>query len=228
MGCAAVIVASGSSRRMGFDKLAAEIHGKSVLARTVEAFMRADGISRVIVVCAEDRFRLLEKEIHTKPLHRVDGGENRQDSVANGLAALGEEDELVAVHDGARPLVRPEAIDECIEAAREHGAATLAHAVADTLKKANAEGFSLTAVDRTNLWAMETPQIFPTSLLRQAYDGVRERELTVTDEVSVMEAAGIPTKLVVSRFPNLKITVPADIALAAALMTQGTEADDLK
>lgn len=228
MGCAAVIVASGSSRRMGFDKLAAEINGKSVLARTVEAFMRADGISRVIVVCPEDRFQLLENGIHTKPLDRVNGGENRQDSVANGLAVLGEEDELVAVHDGARPLVRPEAIDECIAAARKHGAATLAHAVADTLKKADDEGFSLTSVDRTNLWAMETPQIFQASLLRQAYDAIRERQLTVTDEVSVMEAAGIPTKLVVSRFPNLKITVPADIALATALMTQGAEVNDLK
>jgi len=228
MGCAAVIVASGSSRRMGFDKLAAEIHGKSVLAHTVDAFMRAAGISRVIVVCPEERFRLLKNEVHTKPLDRVDGGENRQDSVANGLAVLGENDELVAVHDGARPLVRPEAIDECIEAARKYSAATLAHAVADTLKKADEEGFTLTSVDRTNLWAMETPQIFQTSLLRQAYDGVRERQLIVTDEVSVMEAAGIPTKLVVSKFPNLKITVPGDVALATAIMMQAAEVSDLK
>ncbi|HEY1120869.1 MAG TPA: 2-C-methyl-D-erythritol 4-phosphate cytidylyltransferase [Haloferula sp.] len=228
MGCAAVIVASGSSRRMGFDKLAAEIHGKSVLAHTVDAFMRATGISRVIVVCPEDRFRLLENEIHTKPLERVEGGENRQDSVANGLAALGAEDMLVAVHDGARPLVRPEAIDECIEAARKYGAATLAHAVADTLKKADDEGFSRYPVDRANLWAMGTPQIFRTSLLRRAYAGIIERQTIVTDEVSVVEAMGISTKLVVSNFPNPKITVPADIALATALLAQGIEGDDLK
>lgn len=218
MACAAVIVASGSSRRMGFDKLSAELHGKPVLAHTVAAFMRAEGISRVVVVCPEERFRLLEDEDFLKPLDRVDGGEHRQHSVANGLALLGEEDLLVAVHDGARPLIRPESIDACIEAARKYGAATLAHAVTDTLKKADAEGFSRASVDRTNLWAMETPQVFRTSLLRRAYAGILERQTIVTDEVSVVEAMGISTKLIVSDFPNPKITVPADIALATALM----------
>ena len=217
MACVAIIVASGSSRRMGFDKLAAELHGKPVLAHTVAAFMRAEGISRVVLVCPEDRFQLLAGETYPKPLTRVDGGEQRQHSVANGLAVLGEEDLLVAVHDGARPLVRPEAIDACIEAARKHGAATLAHAVTDTLKKADAEGFSRSSVDRTNLWGMETPQVFQAALLRRAYGGLPP-EAIATDEVSVMESMGIPTKLIVSEFPNLKITVPADIALATALM----------
>jgi 2-C-methyl-D-erythritol 4-phosphate cytidylyltransferase len=218
MACAAVIVASGSSRRMGFDKLSAELHGKPVLAHTVAAFMRADGISRVVVVCPPERFELLEDEDYLKPLERVDGGEHRHQSVANGLAVLGVEDMLVAVHDGARPLVRPESIDLCIEAARKYGAATLAHAVTETLKKADSEGFSRAPVDRTNLWAMETPQIFRTSLLRRAYAGILERQTIVTDEVSVVEAMGISTKLIVSDFPNPKITVPADIALATALM----------
>jgi 2-C-methyl-D-erythritol 4-phosphate cytidylyltransferase len=218
MACAAIIVASGSSRRMGFDKLAAELHGKPVLVHTVAAFMRAEGISRVVVVCPPERFELLANEDFLKPLERVDGGEHRHQSVANGLAVLDAEDMLVAVHDGARPLVRPEAIDQCIEAARKYGAATLAHAVTDTLKKADAEGFSRSPVDRTNLWAMETPQVFRTSLLRRAYAGILERQTIATDEVSVVEAMGISTKLIVSDFPNPKITVPADIALATALM----------
>ncbi|MCW1883461.1 2-C-methyl-D-erythritol 4-phosphate cytidylyltransferase [Luteolibacter flavescens] len=218
MACAAVIVASGTSRRMGFDKLAAELHGKPVLVHTVAAFMRAGSISRVIVVCPEDRFELLAGEDFPKPLARVDGGDHRHESVANGLALLGDEETLVAVHDGARPLVQPEAIDQCIEAARIHGAAALAHAVADTLKKADTEGFSREPVDRTNLWAMETPQAFQTALLREAYTAVLERQIIPTDEVSVMEAMGIPTKLVTSPFPNPKITVPADIVLATALM----------
>jgi 2-C-methyl-D-erythritol 4-phosphate cytidylyltransferase len=218
MGCAAIIVASGSSRRMGFDKLAAEIHGTPVLVHTVDAFMAAAGISRVIVVCPEERFALLAGEHYEKPLDRVDGGDQRQDSVAHGLAALGPEDLLVAVHDGARPLIRPEAIDECIAAARQYGAAAMAHAVADTLKKADTEGFARYSVDRSGLWAMETPQVFRTSLLRRAYAGVRERQTVVTDEVSAVEAMGISTKLITSPFPNPKITVPADIHLATALM----------
>jgi 2-C-methyl-D-erythritol 4-phosphate cytidylyltransferase len=219
MGCAAVIVASGSSRRMGFDKLAADLRGKPVLAHTVDAFLRTAGISRIVVVCPEERFALLDPLDFTKPVERVDGGEHRQHSVMNGLAALDAEDLLVAVHDGARPLVRPEAIETCIEAARKYGAATLARAVADTLKKADAEGFARYPVDRTNLWAMETPQVFRTSLLRRAYAGIAERQTIVTDEVSVVEAMGISTKLVVTEHPNPKVTVPADLALAAALLS---------
>jgi 2-C-methyl-D-erythritol 4-phosphate cytidylyltransferase len=218
MGCAAIIVASGSSRRMGFDKLAAAIRGTPVLVHSVRAFMAAKEITRVIVVCPEERFRLLAGEAFPKPLERVDGGDQRQDSVANGLAALGPDDLLVAVHDGARPLVRPESIDACIAAARQHGASTLAHAVTDTLKRADAEQFARSSVDRSDLWAMETPQVFRTSLLREAYAAVAERQLAVTDEVSALEAIGVPTKLVTSLFPNPKITVPADIPLATALL----------
>lgn len=218
MGCAAIIVASGSSRRMGFDKLAAEIHGTPVLVHSVRAFMAAEGISRVIVVCPAERFQLLDGLAFPKPLDRVDGGDQRQDSVAKGLAVLGPEDLLVAVHDGARPLIRPECIDRCIAAAREFEAAAIARAVTDTLKKADDEGFSRHPVDRTGLWAMETPQIFRTPLLRRAYDSVREGGLTVTDEVSAVEALGISTKLVAANFPNLKITVAADLPLAEALL----------
>jgi 2-C-methyl-D-erythritol 4-phosphate cytidylyltransferase len=219
MGCAAIIVASGSSRRMGFDKLAAEIRGKPVLAHTVQAFMAAREITRIIVVCPEERFRLLNNVECTKPLDRVEGGAQRQDSVANGLALLGPEDLLVAVHDGARPLVRPDSIDECVAAARQYGAATLAREVADTIKKADLEGFARYSVDRSGLWAMETPQAFRTSVLRRAYASIAEKFLTVTDEVSAVEAMGISTKLITSPFPNLKITVPADIPLATALMS---------
>lgn len=218
MGCAAIIVASGSSRRMGFDKLAAVIDGKPVLAHTVRAFMAAEGITRVIVVCPEERFRLLDGEDFAKPIERVDGGEQRQDSVANGMAVLGPDDLVIAVHDGARPLVRPESIDECIAAARQYGAAALARVVTDTIKKADTEGFARYSVDRTGLWAMETPQVFRSSVLRRAYAAVAERQLAVTDEVSAVEAMGISTKLITSPFPNPKITVPADIHLATALL----------
>lgn len=218
MGCAAIIVASGSSRRMGFDKLAAVIDGKPVLAHTVRAFMAAEGITRVIVVCPEERFRLLDGEDFSKPITRVDGGDQRQDSVANGMAVLGPDDLIIAVHDGARPLVRPESIDECIAAARQYGAAALARVVTDTIKKADTEGFARYSVDRTGLWAMETPQVFRSSVLRRAYAAVAERQLAVTDEVSAVEAMGISTKLITSPFPNPKITVPADIHLASALM----------
>lgn len=213
--CAAIVVAAGSSRRMGFDKLAADLCGKSVLRRSVDAFMASADISRVILVAPQERFEALGTDF-PKPLLRAEGGSERQHSVANGLALV--EEELVAVHDGARPLVTPEGISTCISAAREHGAATLARRATETMKRADEQDFSRESVSRENLWFMETPQVFRTDLLRRAYAAVQAQGLTVTDEVSALEAIGIPVKLVASPAPNPKITVPADIALAAALL----------
>jgi len=218
MRCAAIIVAAGSSRRMGFDKLAAPLAGVPVLRRSVELMMRLPEVGRVVVVCPPERFDALLKPPFPKPLSRVDGGHERQDSVRAGLDALEAGEDLVAIHDGARPLARPEDIARCIAQASRTGAATLARPVAETLKLADEQGDTVRGVDRSNLWIMETPQVFRTSTLCEAYRHVAERNLVVTDEVSVLEAAGIPTRLVPSSGPNPKVTVPADIMLAEALL----------
>ena len=211
----AVIVAAGSSRRAGFDKLAAHLDGAPVLRRSVDAFVAA-GAAAVVVVCPESRWveTGLAAAAFPVPVSRVDGGAERQDSVAAGLAALPAGTRMVAVHDGARPLITPEGIRACLAAADETGAAACAHPVVDTLKRADAAGFSLPEkVSRDNLWGMETPQIFRLELLQQAYDYVRFHALVVTDEVSAVEAMGVPTRLV-SGGVNLKITLPGDLELA--------------
>ncbi len=180
--CSAIIVAAGSSRRMGFDKLAAELGGVPVLRRTVEAFLAADSIESVVVVCPEELWSLMDGIELTKSLRRVDGGTDRQDSVAAGLAEISSN--YVAVHDGARPLISPDDINRCVAAAAMHQAATLARRVTETLKRADDEGFSDEAVSRENLWFMETPQIFGIALLKEAYAAVAEQGLSITDEVS--------------------------------------------
>jgi len=218
MSCCAILVAAGSSRRMGFDKLAVPLAGKPVLRRTLEAFLASDLIDHIVVVAPQDRFDDLLAGEHAKPVVRVDGGQDRQDSVRNGLAAVPEGCNLVAVHDGARPLVSPMDIARCVEAARANGAAALARPVTETLKRSDAEGFARESVDRELLWFMETPQIFRTSLLREACAFVRERKLVTTDEVSALEAIGLPTQLVASVSPNPKITHPSDLVLAEALL----------
>ncbi|MCH7225620.1 2-C-methyl-D-erythritol 4-phosphate cytidylyltransferase [Haloferula sp. A504] len=218
MGCAGVIVAAGSSRRMGFDKLAASLDGVPVLRRSVERLMAVPEITRVIVVCAEDRFRELLGGAFAKELSRVDGGAERQDSVLAGLEALQGDDELVAVHDGARPLVEPSDISSAIAAASAHGAATLARPATETLKRADASGIVVESVDRQGLWFTETPQVFRASLLREAYEAVEKGGLHVTDEVSAAESIGLPVRIVPSSRPNPKITVPADLDLATALL----------
>ena len=219
--CAAIIVAAGSSRRAGFDKLLAPLHGVRVLERSIRAFASCREITEIVVVCPEERFHAinganLETEI---PVTRVDGGAERHESVQNGLAALLYTPEFVAVHDGARPLITVEQISRCIQTAREYGASASAHPVTDTLKRADKERFTLPEqVERDGLWCMETPQVFQYPLLLDAYVEVSERNIQVTDEVTALQLIGHPTRLVHNHEPNPKITWPEDISRAEMLM----------
>lgn len=216
--CTAILVAAGSSRRMGMDKLAWPLAGIPVLRRTLEAFLAADSIAAVVVVCPPELGCLLGGPGFPKPVTRVDGGATRQGSVACGLAVLDPATRFVAVHDGARPLIAPEDIDRCVAAAIQHRAAALARRATETMLRADADDFSAAPVSRENLWCMETPQTFETALLREAYAAVTARGLLVTDEVSAVLASGTRVKFVASRHPNLKITTPADLVLAEALL----------
>lgn len=214
----AVIVAAGSSRRAGFDKLAAPLGGQAVLLHSIHAFVAA-GCAAVVVVCPEPRWQAvgLHAAQYKVPVLRVDGGAERQDSVRAGLLALPGGTRWVAVHDGARPLITAAGIQACLAAAQETGAAACGHPVVDTLKRADAEGFSLPErVSRDCLWGMETPQIFDYAMLLRAYECVAEQGLCVTDEVSAVETVGVSTRLV-QVGPNLKITHPGDLELAELL-----------
>lgn len=202
---------------MGSDKLAADLGGVSVLRRTLAAFLAAKSISEIIVVCSDERWESLAGNF-TKPVKHVAGGETRQDSVAAGLRALALGSHLVAIHDGARPLVVPEDIDRCVAAAGEFRAAALARRVTETLKRSDSVGFNKEGVSREDLWFMETPQVFEIPLIVDAYAEVAARGMTITDEVSALEAVGVAVKFVESTRPNFKITTPADLALAEAFL----------
>lgn len=216
--CSAIIVAAGSSRRMGFDKLSAPLRGKPVLHWTIEAFLAAETIDSIVLVCPKERWCLLDGLVFTKPVVRTDGGTDRQDSVSNGLAALPTGTRFAAVHDGARPLIAPSDIDRCVHAAIDHRAATLARRATDTMKRSDENDFCLEAISRDHLWCMETPQVFDIGLLDMAYQNVTASSLRVTDEVSAIQAIGAKVKFIESLHPNLKITTPADLALAEALL----------
>lgn len=209
MSRAAIIVASGSSRRMGFDKLAALIDGNPVLWHSVRAFSSSSSITQVVVVTPPERFEWLS-DLGEK-LHRVDGGKERSDSVNAGLAALNPDITHVAIHDGARPLVSPQSITATFEAAQKTGAAALARRVTETLKRSSPEGITTESVSRENLWIMETPQIFSRALIKQAYQQVASGDAQITDEVSALQLLGQGTTLVESAQPNQKITVQADL-----------------
>lgn len=218
MKVAAIIVAAGSSRRMGFDKLLAPLAGKPVLQHSIQAFVDCDHVTDIIVVCPEDRFDTLDLEFSHKIIQRVDGGADRHDSVAAGLALLSDDTDYVAVHDGARPLITCEQIARVLQAAAEHSGATSARPVTETVKRADSEGRVTESVSRDNLWLMETPQIFRASLLADAYRVIQLKGKRVTDEVSAMELIGHHTYLVSNPGPNPKITYPQDIEQAERLL----------
>ena len=209
MSFAAIIVASGSSQRMGFDKLAAQWRGKTILWHSVHAFSSLEEISQVIVVTPPDRFAWLA-DLGPK-LNRVNGGRERSDSVAAGLMALRNEISHVAIHDGARPLVSPESIRATFAAAEATKAASLARRVTETLKRATPEGITSESVSRDNLWVMETPQIFSRDLIQKAYQSVSSGDTKITDEVSALQLLNHGTTLVENPSPNPKITIKADL-----------------
>jgi 2-C-methyl-D-erythritol 4-phosphate cytidylyltransferase len=220
----AIIVAGGSSQRMGFDKLLALLGDKPVLAHTIEAFERTDSVKEILLVARAERvaeFQELVRQSDFKKIRRVvAGGMHRQDSVRSGLESLDASADYVAVHDAARPLVMPEQIERVLALAREHGAAALAELVTDTLKRADENRLVTGGVSRDGLYAMQTPQIFARALLERAYAGVATNNLTVTDEVSAVEHLGAKVVLVPNDEWNVKITYPRDLFLAQAALAR--------
>ena len=220
----AIIVAAGSSRRMGFDKLFAIIAGRPVIAHAINAFQQANSVAEIIVVAGEDRHDEIRKmsrdERFKKVRSIITGGERRQDSVRAGLESLSPDARYVAVHDAARPLVRPEQIERVFEQCRVHGAAVLAEPISDTLKRADVDLMVAAAVDRHQLYAMQTPQIFEWALIEEAYRAVFANRVSVTDEVSAVERLGRKVFLVPTEDFNFKITYPRDLTLAEFVLKQ--------
>jgi 2-C-methyl-D-erythritol 4-phosphate cytidylyltransferase len=214
----AIIVAAGRSRRMGFDKLFAIIAGRPVIAHAINAFEQANSVAEIIVVAREDRHdeirKLSRDESFKKVRSIITGGERRQDSVRAGLENLSRDAPYVAVHDAARPLVRPEQIVRVFEQCRVHGAAALAEPISDTLKRADIDLMVTASVDRHQLYAMQTPQIFERALIEEAYRAVPANGVSVTDEVSALERLGRKVFLVPAEDFNFKITYRQDLALA--------------
>ncbi len=218
MKAAAIVVAAGSSTRMGFDKLTAPLAGKPLLCWSLQAVQDCPEISTAVLVCAPQRageFAAIAKPF-PKFSRIVAGGAERSASVLNGLLALSENPPgLVAVHDAARPLATPALFTQILAAAEKHRAASAAHPVADSLHRADASGLLRESVSRQNLFAMETPQAARFGDLLAA---MREHGPGATDEVGALIAAGIHPAPVLRGDPNFKITHPADLPVAGEIL----------
>jgi len=220
----AILVAAGSSQRMGFDKLFAAIGGKPVIAHTIRAFERASSVDGIIVVAREDRHDEIKTIVRDEKFKKVrsiiPGGKHRQDSVRAGLNHLDPVTGYVAVHDAARPLITPEQLDRVFQQCANHGAAALAEPINDTLKRADNDLLVSSSVDRHQLYAMQTPQIFERQLIVDAYRAVYAENISVTDEVSAVERLGRKVVLVLNDDFNFKITYPRDLPVAELILKQ--------
>ncbi len=219
----AVIVAAGRGRRMGFDKIFAPLHGKPVVYWSIRAFQDCPQVGEIIVVTREDSTEHVERLAHVEKLDKVrqvvPGGVERHLSVWSGLQVVNVAGcEYVAIHDGARPLVTPKIISECLALAEKHGAACCAAPIPDTVKRASYENMVSESVDRQNLWAMQTPQIFSSGLILQAYAALMAHNEMVTDEVSAIQKIGKRVALLKNDDYNFKITFPRDLPLAEQVM----------
>jgi 2-C-methyl-D-erythritol 4-phosphate cytidylyltransferase len=222
MSTTAIIVAAGSSRRMGFQKLTADLRGKPVLRWTIEAFDACDAVDDLLIVVGEATREMVlewaEEGLFKKPVVISEGGAERHFSVHEGLKRLPETADIVAVHDGARPIIRADQISRCIARARECKAVACARPVTETLKRVDGTGAIAGNLEREGAWIMETPQVFDRALLCRAYDCVVREGLLVTDEVSAVQQVGAKVFVLDNPEPNLKITYPADLELAAKLL----------
>ncbi len=215
---AAVIVAAGRGERMGgVDKMSALLAGKLVLARAVDVFQQSPSIDQIVVVLAEHNLELGKKLAAEYGFSKVTdvcaGGQERQQSVAAGLALL-KDCQWVVIHDGARPLVTEELIEAGLEAAKETGAAVAAVPVTDTIKLAK-DGFILGTPPRESLWAVQTPQVFRFDIITEAH---RRAKGMATDDASLAERLGYKVKIYMGSYDNIKITTPSDLALAEVLL----------
>lgn len=222
---AAVIVAAGRSTRMaGLDKQFASFNGKALLAHTIAVFESSPLIDEYVVVLNEDnllRGRALAFEEGWRKLKKiVTGGGRRQDSVYNGLMALDGEavPDWVLIHDGARPFVTPQILQDGLAAAREFGASVAGVPVKDTIKIVSPQDLTVRETPpRSLLWAAQTPQIFRYKLIIEAHQQAIVRNLDVTDDAMLLEELGQPVKFYQAAYTNLKITTPDDLNLAGHL-----------
>jgi 2-C-methyl-D-erythritol 4-phosphate cytidylyltransferase len=218
----AIIVAAGSSRRMGFDKLRASLAGRPVLWQSIRALAVCPQVAGITLVTRREAFdeaaALAESAALGKPVSLVVGGAERHLSVWEGMRSLACEAGYVCIHDAARPLVSPCAVEGCFTLAERYGSGICAAPIVDTVKRADASNLVFESVERDGLWAMQTPQIFDLQLLREAYSKLMEVGEAVTDEGSAIQRLRKPVALYHNVEWNFKITVPADLALAELVM----------
>ncbi len=222
MNTSVVIVCAGNSTRMGgVNKILLPLGERLVIGVTMQAFQKCESVEEIIIVARESDIPAIKEEAEkagiTKLKECTTGGATRQESVINGIRCISKGIQLVAIHDGARPLVKPEHIEKVIKDASVFGGATLGVPVKDTIKTVDG-GLIIDTPPRSSLYITQTPQIFKRDLYFEGVDFALEHGLDFTDDCQLVEAIGGKVAMTVGDYTNIKITTPEDIKLAEVLL----------
>jgi len=213
---------------MGFDKITVPLLRRPLISHTLEAFARSEAISDIVLVAAAGRVQEFEGYASAwgggKVAKVTLGGPERDVSVWNGLRAVPPDTEFIAVHDAARPLVMPKLIAKLVSAAQEYRAVAAAERVTDTLQRADEQGRVEESIERTDVWRMQTPQVFDAKLLIESYTQVLSEGKYVTDETMAVRLCGHSVYLVENHDWNLKITYPRDVPVVEFMLQRQKEA----
>jgi 2-C-methyl-D-erythritol 4-phosphate cytidylyltransferase len=214
-----ILVAGGSGTRMKMatPKQFLILNDKVIINYSLDLFMEIDDVKEIIVVCAQEYRHLVKAQFPRKPIKFAAPGIRRQDSVYNGFKHMDPQNGLACIHDSARPLVSKEMIEKVIHAGASFGAATAAVPLKFTIKETDESQLVVQTPDRSKLWEIQTPQTVRHELLIKGFEYANRHNLTVTDDVSLVEHLGLPVKLVEGCYKNLKITTPEDLQTAEQL-----------
>jgi 2-C-methyl-D-erythritol 4-phosphate cytidylyltransferase/2-C-methyl-D-erythritol 2,4-cyclodiphosphate synthase len=221
----AIIPAGGVGKRLGSSiaKQYLLLDGVPVLVRTLKIFQQAKVIDEIVLVVPEDdlisaRKQLLDKYDLTKVTAIVAGGNERQDSVRKGLSAIVDKCNVVIIHDGVRPLLTEEMLNQVVAAAKSDGASSIGVKVKDTVKQTTDDNLVAATLPRNNLWLTQTPQAFAFDVLQRAYDAAASDKFYGTDDASLVERIGVKVKMIAGSYENIKITTPDDLIIAEAFI----------
>lgn len=224
--CTAIIMAAGKGKRMqtAVSKQFLPVCGKEILAWTVDVFEKSPLVDTILLMASADGKEDVQHLWNTYGWKKVaavlEGGKERQNSVANGLAAVGEETDIVLIHDGVRPFVTEEMIADSMVAAQAYGGAVIGVPAKDTIKVCSADGLAVETPDRSTLWQIQTPQTFQRDLIVNAYEKADRDGFLGTDDASVAEFAGHQVKVVMGSYRNIKITTKEDLVIAEAFFKE--------
>ena len=219
-----VIVAAGTGSRMKKDinKQFIKLKNKEIVAHTVDKFYNSENIDDIVVVIREDEEEYFNKNIKEKygftDIKVAHGGNERQDSVFNGIKMLKKECDVVLIHDGARPFVTDDIIKRSINKANEHNAIVVGVKLKDTIKVVSDNGNIVDTPNRSYLWAVQTPQVFKYDIITKAYEDAYNNNYYGTDDAMLVERIGYNVKMIEGSYNNIKITTQEDLEFGEQIL----------